>query len=61
MKWFITHNNFIKTKGSIHLLPEFCVWYDKEYFLETGVYTPAVGFQVCWIMWKWAFAIQKGY
>lgn len=61
MNWFITHNRFFKTKGSIHILPEFCVWFDKNYFLETGVYTPAFGFQICWVKWKWAVGLQKGY
>ena len=61
MKWFITHNKFFTVINSIHILPEFCIWYDKEYFLETGVYTPAMGIKLCWLKWKYIFGIQKGY
>ena len=61
MKWFICHNNFITTKNSIHILPEFCIWFNKDYFLETGVYTPAFGFKICWIKFMWSFGVQEGY
>ena len=61
MKWSVVHNYFIKTKNSLHLLPELCLWYDRDYFLETGIYSPAFGFQVCWLKWKWAVAFQKTY
>lgn len=60
MKW-ITNSIFFKTEITLHILPEFCVWYVKDQFLETGVYTPAFGFQFAWIKWKWAFSMQKGY
>lgn len=61
MNWIIIYNNFFKTTGSIHLLPEFYVWFDKYRFLETGLYTPAFGFRICWIKWGYSLGLQKGY
>ena len=61
MKWNIRNSMFYKTYNTLHILPEFSVWYIKEQFLETGVYTPAFGFRFAWIKWKWAFSMQKGY
>jgi nucleoside-diphosphate-sugar epimerase len=34
---------------------------DKEYFLETGVTSPAFGLQISWISWAYGITIQKGY
>jgi len=61
INWFVTHNRFIITKNSIHVLPELCFWYDKNYFLETGVGSPAFGFRIGWIKWRWFFGLQKSY
>ena len=61
MKWNIRNSIFYKTYHTLHILPELSVWYIKEQFLETGVYTPAFGFRFAWIKWKWVFSIQKGY
>lgn len=61
MKWSLTQNFFTKTKGTLHLLPEVCIWYDKYYFLETGIHTPAFGIHICWIKWKWLITLQKIY
>lgn len=52
---------FYRAYNTLHILPEFSVWYIKEQFLETGVYTPAFGFRFAWIKWKWVFSMQKGY
>lgn len=60
MKW-TTNSMFYKTYNTLHILPEFSVWSTKNCFLETGVYTPSLGFQIAWIKWKWVFGIQKGY
>lgn len=35
MKWNIRHSMFYKTYNTLHILPEFSVWYTKEQFLET--------------------------
>lgn len=61
MKWFITYNMFFRTQNSLHILPEFAIWYSKERFFETGVYTPSFEILICWIKWKWVFGMQKGY
>lgn len=60
-KWFITHNYFRYTDGRFNVLPYIDLWYYKDWFLETGVSSPAFGFIIGWLKWKWCFAIQKGY
>jgi hypothetical protein len=52
-KWFIEQNKFATLKGRI--------WYDKYYFLETGVSSPAFGFQISWLSWAYGVTVQKGY
>jgi len=61
MKWFIEHNNFYCIRGKYWIIPCISLWYDKEYFLETGVTSPAFGLQISWISWAYGLTIQKGY
>lgn len=57
----LTEYGFFRIKKDFWLTPSICFWYDKETFLETGVYTPSIGFQIFWLKWHFAFMIQKGY
>lgn len=60
-KWFIEHNNFYRIRGKYWIIPCISLWYDKKYFLETGVTSPAFGLQISWISWAYGLTIQKGY
>ena len=61
MKWFIDQNSFRRIRGKYWIVPCINLWYDKEYFLETGVTSPAIGFQISWFNFGYSFIIQKGY
>ena len=52
---------FYKLRNSIFILPSIKIWYNKFEFLETGVYSPALGVDFCWIIWGFEFTVQKGY
>jgi hypothetical protein len=60
-KWFIEQNKFATLKGRIWIIPCLSIWYDKYYFLETGVSSPAFGFQISWLSWAYGVTVQKGY
>ena len=60
-KWFIDTNRFVKVKGKIWIIPCISLWYDKDYFLETGVTSPAFGLQISWLRWAYGLTIQQGY
>jgi hypothetical protein len=60
-KWFIEQNKFATFRGRIWIIPCISIWYDKYYFLETGVTSPAFGFQLSWLSWAYGLTIQKGY
>ena len=60
-KWFIDTNRFVKVKGKIWIIPCIRLWYDKDYFLETGVTSPAFGLQISWFSWAYGLTIQQGY
>jgi len=60
-KWFIHHNDFRYTYGDFNVIPYINLWYYEDFFLETGVTSPAYGLIIGWLKWKWSFAIQKGY
>ena len=32
-----------------------------DYFLETGVTSPAIGLQISWLSWAYGLTIQQGY
>ena len=60
-KWFIENNRFVNFRKKYWIIPCISVWYDKEYFLETGVTSPAFGIQVSFLNFAYGLTIQKGY
>jgi hypothetical protein len=60
-KWFISNNEVNINKNIVNILPYIKLWYSDCYFLETGVYTPAVGIAVSWLKFNYYFTIQKAY
>jgi hypothetical protein len=60
-KWFVVQNKFVRFRNKIWFIPCISIWYDSDYFLETGVTSPALGFQISWLSWAYGFIIQKGY
>jgi hypothetical protein len=60
-KWFVANNRLQKNKDITILLPVLKLWYSKNYFLETGVLTPAFGVAISFLKWNYYFTIQKGY
>jgi hypothetical protein len=43
------------------IIPTIVFFYNKETFLETGVYTPSWGITVRWLTYMIGFQIQEGY
>ena len=60
-KWFIENNRFVRFKGKCWIIPCISIWYDKYYFLETGVTSPAFGIQISFLNFAYGLTIQKGY
>jgi hypothetical protein len=60
-KWFIENNKLVKIRGKYWLIPCISIWYDKEYFFETGVTSPAFGIQISFLNFAYGLTIQKGY
>ena len=60
-KWFIATNQFQKNKSVINILPFIKIWISKQYFLESGVFTPAFGIAISWLKWNYYFTMQQGY
>lgn len=54
-------SNFKKLDGKYWIIPCISIWYDKYYFLETGVYTPAFGIQISFLNFAYGLTFQKGY
>jgi len=59
--WFIANNKLQKNKDIVVILPIAKIWFSKQYFLETGVFTPAFGIAISWLKWNYYFTIQRGY
>jgi hypothetical protein len=59
--WFVANNRLQKNKDIVIILPTLKLWYSKNYFLQTGVLTPAFGIAISWLKWNYYFTIQKGY
>ena len=59
--WFIEENRFVRMRGRYWLIPCISIWYDKYYFLETGVTSPALGIQISFLNFAYGLIIQKGY
>jgi len=60
-KWFIQTNKFVRVRNKIWILPCISLWYDKNYFFESGVTSPSFGLQISWLCWAYGLTIQKGY
>jgi hypothetical protein len=60
-KWFVANNKMQKNVDVVNILPFIKIWYSKNYFLETGVFTPACGIAISWLKWNYYLTIQKGY
>jgi hypothetical protein len=60
-KWFVANNRLQKNKDITILLPVLKLWYSKNYFLETGVFSPAFGIAISFLKWNYYFTIQRGY
>lgn len=60
-KWFIANNTFQKNKDITVILPVIKLWYSKCYYVETGIYSPAIGVALSWLKWNYYFTIQKVY
>jgi hypothetical protein len=43
------------------IIPTVVFFYNKETFLETGVYTPSWGLTIRWLTYMIGFQIQEGY
>lgn len=52
---------FSSTFGKFYVLPFVLCWYSEDYFLETGVTSPAYGLQIGFLKWRLNIKIQKGY
>ena len=55
------NNRFVRMRGRYWLIPCIEIWYDKYYFLETGVTSPAFGIQISFLNFAYGLTIQKGY
>lgn len=60
-KWLVEKTPLHKFVGKYWILPCISFWYDNDRFLETGVGSPALGFQIFWLNFGWAIVIQKSY
>ena len=52
-KWEIANNRTQINKDIVNILPFIKVWYSKNYFFETGVFTPAFGIAISWLKWNY--------
>ena len=55
-EWF-----FLKDRLGIHWIPTIVTYYNKESFLETGVYTPRFTIQIKFLKYSAGFQIQEAY
>jgi hypothetical protein len=60
-KWFIVQNGLYRVGNKIWIIPCLSIWYDKDYFFETGVTSPAFGLHFAWLHYAYGLTIQKGY
>ncbi len=60
-KWFVANNKAQKNKDIINVIPNFKIWYSKNYLLKSGsnFSTPAFGFAISWLKWNYYLTIQK--
>ena len=50
-----------KKKHHWFIIPTIVFFYNKETFLETGVYSPSWGVTMRWLTFMIGFQIQQGY
>jgi hypothetical protein len=50
-----------KKKHHWFIIPTVVFFYNKETFLETGVYSPSWGLTIRWLTYMIGFQIQEGY
>lgn len=43
------------------ILPYIRLWYKRDTFLETGVYTRALSLEAGWLTWKGVVILQEAY
>jgi hypothetical protein len=61
MKWKVNHSKLRKVPGKYWIIPCISIWYDRYYFLESGVNTPAFGLNVSFFNFAYGIVIQKQY
>ena len=60
-KYYDKHFYFVKMRNNWFIIPTVVFFYNKETFLETGVYTPAWGLNFKWLIFTGGFQIQESY
>lgn len=60
-KWFLETTKVHRYRGVYWIIPCISLKYDKEFFLETGVTSPAFTLHVSFLNFAWGMIIQKGY
>lgn len=60
-KWFFHKSRLVKFEGKYWVIPCISIWVDKYFFLETGVESPAFGFQISFLNFAFGITIQKRY
>ena len=52
---------FKKIPYYFYIIPTLIIWYRKDLFLETGVYTLGWGIVIKFLKWSIGIQFQKGY
>jgi hypothetical protein len=52
---------FKKIPYYFYIIPTLIIWYRKDLFLETGVYTSGWGIVIKFLKWSIGIQFQKGY
>jgi hypothetical protein len=60
-KKYIKDFFIIKKKHHWFVFPSLILYYNKNEFLETGVYTPSWGISLRWLIFMIGFQIQQAY
>lgn len=60
-KWIIDTTKIKQYRNVYWLIPCISLKYEKEYFLETGVTSPAFVLNIAFLKYNWGMTIQKGY
>jgi|688.fasta_scaffold859021_2 hypothetical protein len=54
-------SNLDTNRPEFNLIPNIKLWYTNSFFLETGVYTPAIVFETSWFKIRYSLLLQKEY